>query len=113
VDLVAYWKDRCSAAETALKRARSQLLLSPTRRGVITVLADLKRGESLTTSEVAQRLNVSEATALKHLRRLNAAGFVERTARAGCHYRPVKWWLGHLVFLEELGTYHGGRELIR
>jgi predicted transcriptional regulator len=99
---VAYWKHRCQAAESALKRARSRIWISPARRRVLDMLAELHVGQSATTSAVAERLGLSSAGALASLRKLHGAGLVDRDTDRGCHHRPVQWRLGYLVNVAEL-----------
>ena len=99
-----YWKQRCEAAEDALRRARSRVWVSPERRTGLAVLGDLTPCEALTTVELAQRLGLTNSAALGSLRKLHAVGLVDRSADRGCHYRPIRWRLGHLVVGEGLPT---------
>lgn len=94
---LAYWKSRCAAAEEALRRARSCIWMSPTRRAVLEVLADLRPGEGLTTREVSLQVGCSQQTAQVSLRRLERVGLVDRSAQRGCRFLPVKWSLGYMV----------------
>lgn len=98
----AYWKARCEAAESALRRARSRVWISASRREVLGVLADLKAHETLTTTQITERLAVPQSTALAALRKLHGAGLVDRSAERGCRFRPINWKLGHMVVLDEL-----------
>ena len=97
-----YWKARCEAAEEALRRARTRVWVSPSRRALLAVLAELRPQEAVATRVVAQRLGVSRKTAEVALRKLCAAGLVDRSHARGCSHRPVLWKLGHLVVVQEL-----------
>lgn len=99
---LSYWRARCEAAEDALRRARTLLWVGPARREVLDVLTGLRAGEGLTTADVAERTGKTQAGALRVLGKLHAAGFVDRSGARGCHHRPVRWSLGHLVCLDDL-----------
>lgn len=97
----AYWRQRCEAAEDALRRARSRIWISGPRRDVLTLLSELKPGETLQTSEIAQRLSLTMVAARMSLRKLEGAGLVDSTVYRACNGRPVGWRLGHMVVVED------------
>lgn len=97
----AYWKDRCNAAESALQRARKALDMTPERKAVVRVLADLKAGESIPTKELARKLHWPSHKVIYVLMGMHRVGLAERPAeRFGGLGNQVPWRLGHMVQVE-------------
>jgi len=97
-----YWKSRCEAAESALRRARSALPRHKVRKAVIEALSDLKPDETLPTGAVAAKLSWTRHRAIYVLLGMQRVGLVDRThpGRGGGRGNSVTWKLGHLVQAE-------------
>ncbi len=96
-----YWKQRCEAAEEALRKARTGIRNSHARTKILAALADLKQRESIDTHRACALLRVTENRACEVLRDMEALGLVQRTpGRPGRHGEPARWRLGYLVQVE-------------
>jgi hypothetical protein len=94
----AYWRERCTAAEAALVKARTAITLTKTRRAILSALGDLRQGEWLETERVGAILYAQIDNTLRVLNDLELFGLVERApGRRGGRGAPLRWRLGHLV----------------
>lgn len=97
-----YWKTRCEAAEEALQRARSALVMRTERRRALVLLGGLKEAESLSTHQVAASLQVPLNHAFTLLVGMDAVGLVDRErGRPGRDGIPSRWRLAYLVQIPE------------
>ncbi len=93
-----YWRERCTAAEAALAKARSAILISNGRRLLLDALGDLRKGEWMDTHQAAEILEVRADHAYVALRSMERVGLVESTpGRRGIGGEPARWRLGYLV----------------
>lgn len=96
-----YWKERCEAAEDALRRARSAVAITSARRAALELLADLRPGQSLGTPAIARQLGRHPDKVLPLLTHMASAGLVDRLPGGGRGPgNSVQWRLAHMVLVQ-------------
>lgn len=94
----AYWRERCAAAEAALAKARTGLLITELRRKALEALGDLHADEWLATPQACELLQLGLDQGYSLLRTMEKMGLVERMpGRRGTDGEPSRWRLGYLV----------------
>ncbi|WP_290906297.1 hypothetical protein [Aquabacterium sp.] len=98
----AYWKERCDAAEAALRKARTGITVTDLRRCILDALSDLRPESWMDTHRAADVMQVDDKHALAVLRKLDALVLVERIpGQRGVRGGPSRWRLGYLVQVAE------------
>jgi hypothetical protein len=96
------WKERALLAESALQLARSGLALSTERKAVLSLLADLRRDDWLSTTDLAQLLQWDSRRTLFIAHGLVRLGLAEQDGpRRGGRGNPVSFRLGYMVQVPE------------
>jgi hypothetical protein len=101
----AYWRERCTAAEAALAKARTAITMTKGRLAVLNALGDLRQDEWLDTERLGAVLGLRADKAFMTLAHMEAFGLVERLpGRRGTGGVPSRWRLGHMVQVESEPT---------
>lgn len=98
------WEQRALKAERALQLARSAISYSGMRVKVLAVLGNAKPDQWMHLETLARRLATDTVTAIRWLRVLEEAGWVEMNYADGVPQRGAltEWRLGYLVVVPDV-----------
>lgn len=97
-----YWRQRAEAAEAAMHKARSALVITTSRRDLLAALGDLRSGEWLTAKQLGKQLSWTHQRCIAAAGPLARAGMVEIEHPGRGRGKVLRLRLGYMVQIPPL-----------